>query len=121
MHAINWFEIPVLDLERAGHFYATLFATPLTRTECGEGGFLLPYQEPGVGGALVSGEGTPGRTGVMPYLNADGQLDTMLARLQALGAELVCPKTEISPEIGHMAIFIDCEGNRIGLHSAPAA
>jgi len=27
------------------------------------------------------------------------------------------PKTEISPEIGYMAIIIDTEGNRIGLHS----
>jgi predicted enzyme related to lactoylglutathione lyase len=29
------------------------------------------------------------------------------------------PKTEISPEYGNMAVFIDTEGNRIGLHSIP--
>jgi hypothetical protein len=27
------------------------------------------------------------------------------------------PKTEISPEYGNMAVIIDTEGNRIGLHS----
>jgi predicted enzyme related to lactoylglutathione lyase len=29
------------------------------------------------------------------------------------------PKTEISPEYGFMAVIIDTEGNRIGLHSVP--
>ena len=29
------------------------------------------------------------------------------------------PKTEISPEYGYMGVFIDTEGNRIGLHSVP--
>lgn len=31
----------------------------------------------------------------------------------------IVPKTEISPEHGHMAIFIDTEGNRVALHSVP--
>lgn len=29
------------------------------------------------------------------------------------------PKTEVSPEIGFMAVLIDTEGNRVGLHSVP--
>jgi hypothetical protein len=33
---------------------------------------------------------------------------------------IIVPKTEISPEYGFMAVFIDSEGNRIGLHSVPA-
>jgi predicted enzyme related to lactoylglutathione lyase len=28
------------------------------------------------------------------------------------------PKTEINPEIGYFALFIDPEGNKMGLHSA---
>jgi predicted enzyme related to lactoylglutathione lyase len=30
----------------------------------------------------------------------------------------VLPKTEITPEIGYMALFMDSEGNRVGLHSS---
>ena len=29
---------------------------------------------------------------------------------------IVMPKTQISPEIGYMAFFIDTEGNKMGLH-----
>ncbi|WP_028456376.1 VOC family protein [Chitinilyticum litopenaei] len=118
MHAINWFEIPVHDLDRAAAFYETLFATPLQRSECGMA--LFPYQEGGVGGGLTrSDDFAPARGGVLPYLNAKDGLDTMLGRLQALGAEIALPKTEVSPEVGHIAIFIDSEGNRIGLHQEP--
>ncbi|XZG71634.1 VOC family protein [Chitinibacteraceae bacterium HSL-7] len=118
MHAINWFEIPVLDLDRAGQFYEALFATTLTPTCCGMK--IFPYQEGSVGGGLIqSDDFAPAKGGVLPYLNANGQLDTLLERLVALKAEIVQPKTEVSPEIGHIAIFIDCEGNRIGLHAEP--
>ncbi|MBE9609276.1 VOC family protein [Chitinilyticum piscinae] len=120
MHAINWFEIPVLDLDRAIRFYETLFATPLQRTDCGGGMAIFPYQEGGVGGGLVQSDSiSPAASGVLPYLNAKDGLDTLLGRLQTLGASITLPKTEISPEIGHIAIFIDSEGNRIGLHQEP--
>jgi predicted enzyme related to lactoylglutathione lyase len=35
------------------------------------------------------------------------------------GGKIVAPKTEISPEHGYMALFIDTEGNRVALHSIP--
>ena len=38
-------------------------------------------------------------------------------RVEAAGGKIVQPKTQISPDIGFMALFIDCEGNRIALHS----
>ena len=37
----------------------------------------------------------------------------------AAGGSIMVPKTEISPEYGFMGVFIDTEGNRIGLHSVP--
>lgn len=39
--------------------------------------------------------------------------------LALAGGKIVVPKTEISPEYGHMAVFIDTEGNRVALHSVP--
>jgi predicted enzyme related to lactoylglutathione lyase len=43
----------------------------------------------------------------------------ILDKIEAAGGEIIVPKTEISPEYGHMAVFIDTEGNRIALHSIP--
>ncbi len=41
------------------------------------------------------------------------------AKMEAAGGKIMVPRTEISPEYGFMAVFIDTEGNRIGLHSVP--
>ena len=40
-------------------------------------------------------------------------------RVEAAGGKIMVPKTQISPDYGYMAVFIDTEGNRIGLHSIP--
>jgi hypothetical protein len=40
-------------------------------------------------------------------------------RIEAAGGTIILPKTEISPEYGYMAVFLDTEGNRIALHSVP--
>ena len=33
------------------------------------------------------------------------------------GGKIVMPKTLISEQIGHIALFMDTEGNRVGMHS----
>ena len=38
-------------------------------------------------------------------------------RVEAAGGTVYQPKTQISPEHGYMAVFIDTEGNRVALHS----
>jgi len=43
-----------------------------------------------------------------------------LDKVQAAGGKVIVPKTEISPEYGYMGVFLDTEGNRIGLHSIPS-
>jgi hypothetical protein len=40
--------------------------------------------------------------------------------VEAAGGKILVPKTEISPDYGFMAVFLDTEGNRIALHSIPA-
>ena len=44
----------------------------------------------------------------------------MLSRANELGAKVLLPKLELPRDIGFIAQIVDCEGNRIGLHS-PAA
>ena len=48
-----------------------------------------------------------------------GTIFSAAAEMEAAGGKVMVPKTEISPEYGYMAVFVDTEGNRIGLHSVP--
>jgi len=55
--------------------------------------------------------------GAKIYLNGNPDLSNALSRIEAAGGKVVVPKTKISGEIGHMAFFIDPEGNTVALHS----
>jgi predicted enzyme related to lactoylglutathione lyase len=128
---ISWFEIPVLDFDRAKRFYETIFATAFTPMKVGEAGPQLaifpgdPSQR--VGGALACGSGyqparaMPGtrevQEGVKVYLNAGEDLGLVLGRVEAAGGRVAVPKTQITPEFGFMGAFVDTEGNWVGLHS----
>jgi hypothetical protein len=120
-NALNWFEIPVLDLQRAKHFYQVAFGIHMEEMSMPAmemAGF--PY-EPGNGkasGGLVKSENhKPSKEGVLIYLNANPDMSDVLGRMRSEGGVVEMDKTLISPEIGYMAFFIDTEGNRIGLHS----
>ena len=53
--AINWFEIPVRDMDRAQAFYERMLGKSLRRELMGSSCMLavIPYDQPGVGGALT--------------------------------------------------------------------
>jgi predicted enzyme related to lactoylglutathione lyase len=124
-NAISWFEIPTTDLERATSFYETIFDTkliPLDMPQLQMRMFPLEDMMTGVGGALSYSPGfySPSATeGTLVYLNANPDVQIVLDRIEAAGGKIALPKTEISPEHGHMAVFIDTEGNRVALHSVP--
>ena len=44
-------------------------------------------------------------------------MDAIVGRIEGAGGKVVMPKTQITPEIGYMAFFMDTEGNKVGLHS----
>lgn len=121
-HAIDWFEIPVRDLDRAQGFYETLLATSLRREAMGPGKTLAVFNhaDNGVGGCLLHGEGTaePSRGGTLIYLNAEPSLDAALARVAAAGGRITTPKVVLPDGMGCFAHVADTEGNCIGLHAA---
>ena len=116
---INWFEIPVADLERAVRFYEAVFACTFDRQSCDANQMaIFPYTPPATGGALChSALYRPGSSGCVPYLDGGQDLAIPLARVIPQGGKVLLGKTQISPEIGYMALFQDSEGNTIGLHS----
>ena len=119
INAINWFEIPVTNFERAKQFYETLFAAAIMEMPFpgGRYGMLPSDMQTGVGGGIVQGEGfTPSATGTIVYLNGGEDLATPLAKIEAAGGKVIMPKTAIGPN-GFMAHFMDTEGNRVALHS----
>jgi predicted enzyme related to lactoylglutathione lyase len=117
---INWFEIPASDFARACKFYETIFADKLNVMEIGNarlGMFPVDWAK-ATGGAIACGEGfQPCATGTKVYLSGGEDLAVVLARVEAAGGKIVCPKTQITPEYGYMAAIIDTEGNWVGLHS----
>lgn len=119
-HAVNWFEIPVLDFERARRFYSEIFCFEMPERILGElrMGFLLHEPDRGIGGAIVQGDGyRPAPEGSLIYLNGGDDLSLIVERITPAGGKVLVPKTRINPEMGYYALFIDTEGNRLGLHS----
>ena len=119
---IGWFEIPVADMERAKNFYEAVFQVEIKLQDFGEtkmGWFPADHGKPGAAGSLIQNKDwyKPSENqGILIYFNSlDVQRE--LDRIEPNGGKIVQPKTQISPEIGFMAVFLDTEGNRIALHS----
>lgn len=124
-NAISWFEIPAIDLARATTFYETIFGLSLIVMDMPNikmRMFPLDDMMTQVGGAVVDSGGfhKPSVTeGPLIYLNGNPDVQAILDKVEAAGGKILVPKTEISPEYGFMAVIVDTEGNRIGLHSVP--
>ncbi len=118
-NAINWFEIPATNLGRAKTFYSKVFSSEMVEQEIlGIQMAFFNSADNEVGGALCVGEGyEPSDKGTLPYLNGGDDLLQYLDKVPEAGGEIVMPKTKVSDEVGYVAMFMDSEGNRIGLHS----
>lgn len=118
---INWFEIPAADFERAVNFYEKVFEASLRREQMdGMSMAIFPYDEPATGGCVVNAEfAKPGADGALIYLNAGRDVAPILERAQANGGEVLMGKKLINEQIGHIGVFLDSEGNRIGVHAPP--
>jgi|SRR5215831_280462 len=120
-NSLNWFEIPVTDMLRAKHFYQVILSMHMEETDMmGMQMAFFPYNTSNgkASGALVKGEQhVPSQQGTVVYLNANPNMDTVLEKIEPMGGKVVMPKTQITPEVGYMAFFVDTEGNRVALHS----
>ncbi|PYQ55889.1 MAG: hypothetical protein DMF53_27160 [Acidobacteria bacterium] len=118
-NALNWFEIPVTDLARAKGFYSRILQADLHEESLsGRNLAILPYQNGGVGGAIIQGEGlVPSAQGAIIYLDAGDDLAGALSRVEAAGGKVVMGATHLSDQIGSIAMFLDSEGNRVAFHS----
>ena len=120
-HALNWFEIPVRDLDRAQRFYEAVLQRVLHREAMGPGTTLavFPYaQGQGAGGCLMAAEDVaPAGHGTIVYLDAGPALDATVARVAAAGGRVVQPRVDLPEGMGAFVHIEDPEGNRVGLHA----
>jgi uncharacterized protein len=115
---VVWFDLPVLDLDRAIRFYSAVLNANVEKQEWpGMAIGVLPHADDEVGGCLVQKEDVrPSQDGPLLYFNAQGRLDNAIAAVEPNGGQVVAPKHSIGP-YGFRAIVLDSEGNRVALHS----
>lgn len=117
---VSIIEIPVSDLPRAIKFYSAILDITIEQAEMGGVKMgIFPTDEGAVNVVLAQGSDyKPAASGSILYLNGGENLQPIVDKIAASGGEVLVPKTEISPEMGFFALFMDTEGNKMGLHSS---
>lgn len=118
---VGWFEIPVSDMDRAKRFYDEVFKIDINVQDFGGlqmGWFPAAEGKTGASGSLIKNKAYQASDthGVLIYFSS-ADVSNELNRVEAAGGKVIQPKTQISPDIGYMSLFIDTEGNRMALHS----
>lgn len=116
---VGWFDIYVSNLDRAKNFYETVFNVQLTDLpiEWGKQSlFPFDHESPNISGALVEkADFTPSANNTVVYFETEDCIAEE-KKVEKLGGKVVRPKMSIG-DFGFVSIFIDSEGNTVGLHS----
>ncbi|HMW47037.1 MAG TPA: VOC family protein [Cellvibrionaceae bacterium] len=119
---VGWFEIYVADMARAQQFYEAMLAVSLSDlsdpsdTSLIMKAFPSDMEQYGATGALVKMAGAAvGQNSVLVYFACD-DCAVEEARIVAAGGLVERSKFSIG-QYGFIALAVDTEGNRFGLHS----
>lgn len=116
---VGWFDIHVSNFDRAKKFYETVFSLKLVDLpiEWGKQA-LFPFspESQNISGALVEKKDMkPSTNNTVVYFETENCV-VEEKRIEQAGGKVVQPKMNIG-EFGYVSIFIDSEGNTVGLHS----
>lgn len=112
---ISWVEIPSTNFERAVKFYSAVFKLDLQVIDCDQEKMAcFPNGE----GAISYAPGfEPSNIGVLVSFNVEKDLVGAIERIKENNGIIVQTKTKIEVEgRGYFALFIDSEGNKVGLY-----
>jgi uncharacterized protein len=119
VNPVGWFDIHVSDFGRAKEFYEMVFNVKLVDLpmEWGKQS-VFPFnpEGPNISGALVENLNLkPNANNTVVYFETEDCV-TEEKRIEQAGGKVVQPKMHIG-EFGYVSIFVDSEGNTVGLHS----
>lgn len=121
---ITWFEIPATDLDRAKKFYETILDIEMVKRPDGsDEAVFFPFNPDviqatsgRVTGVLSKSErNMPSENGTVVYINASPDIQTVLDKVEQAGGQLLSPRIQIPA--GFIALIMDTEGNKVGLHA----
>jgi hypothetical protein len=118
-NTVCWTDIPVTNLDRAMQFYSAVLKAEVKKESMGPGHDfgLLPHADNNVSGLLaVMKDNQPSQNGPLVYLSVEGRIDDAITQAREHGGKILKEKEQIGP-YGFRAVIVDCEGNRIALHS----
>lgn len=117
---VNWFEIPVNDLDRAMIFYQNIFQIEISPSEMpGAKMGWFPFEENGAGatGTLIKADYyVPSYEGSMVYSSVE-EINDVLPSISENGGNIINEKFSIG-EHGFCAHFGNSEGNTVDLHQS---
>lgn len=114
-NSICHIEISCKDSKKASQFYKELFGWNIDPAMGDE--YLLFQPEIGVGGALSqNADHAPGESVVL-YVEVD-DIEACLKKAVELGGTEARAKTEIAGGHGWYGLFIDLDGNKMGLYTS---
>jgi len=123
-NVLTWFEIPVSNIDRAKTFYETILDIQMVKRNDGnEEAVFFPFNPAivqatsgRVTGVLTKTErNSPSGNGTVVYINASPSIQLVLDKVEAAGGKIILLKTQIPA--GFIALIIDIEGNKVGLHA----
>lgn len=117
------FEIQADDIERAAHFYRTIFDWKIEKWPEMEYWMVMTAEkdstEPGIHGGMLKrpvslAEGQCGSNSFVCTIQVDN-FDEMAKKIEAAGGKVAMPKFSIAG-MAWQGYFLDTEGNTFGIH-----
>jgi uncharacterized protein len=119
VNPVGWFDIYVSNLERAKKFYETVFNTTFEDLpiEWGKQSlFPFHHESANISGALVENvDMIASANNTVVYFETEDCIAEE-NKIEQAGGKIIKPKMSIG-QFGFVSIFLDTEGNTIGLHS----
>ncbi len=116
---VAFFEIPAVNIQRAANFYGSILGLELEIMDFGhEKMAFFPKESGKYPGAISYARGfNPSESGLLLSFYVD-KMETALNSIENNGGKVTLPKTKIeADDQGYFSIFIDSEGNKVGLYS----
>lgn len=125
MPTIEHFELPANNLERATEFYRAVFQWELERWSNSENSdkdywFIKTMDQKGnvgISGGMMKRQSSNHQ--VTNYITVNS-IDEFSNKIKEKGGKIIVSKTEI-PDMGYFEIFLDTEGNMLGLYEAKSS